>query len=152
MLILNCCVLKNLCITVNIPYPTLASNMILGQILNQITWYSTKSCNRASHEVSRTAIATISSVITKGAYFLSICRVQMSLPCSLLLAHDLSRCDVVIHCRSRVESMWIAECGSLPKAELNLRTSGKRNVWQPIGSVDSEAQVVDGGRWRCAQY
>ena len=44
--------------------------------------------------------------------------------------------------------MWVAECGSLPKAELNLRTSGKRNVWQSIGSVDPEAQVVDGGRWR----
>ena len=38
----------------------------------------------------------------------------------------------------------MAECGSLPKAELNLRTSGKCNVWQSTGSVDSEAQVVDG--------
>ena len=68
----------------------------------------------------------------------------MSLPFSLLFARDLSRCDVDIHCRSRAESMWIAECGSLPKAGLNLRTSGKRNVRQPTGSVDSEAQVVDG--------
>ena len=68
----------------------------------------------------------------------------MSPPCSPLLAHDLSRCDIVIHCRSRAESMWNAECGSLPKAEMSLRTSGKRDVWQPTGSVDSEAQVVDG--------